>query len=409
MSQYRQSPADELASLALRLRLRAPVETNEDWAPTKLADAVQRVACDESLVRPLAEATGLSAPMVRWALRTTAESFTAETLTQLRARAGIDATDGCAPHNRMRLATLVLAGNVFTACLRPMVLALLFEVPLLVRTSSRKSLLAEAFARALPPPYDGACAVVTFAKDDDARWEAFLRHADATHVYGSDDTLRAIRARLPIATRFVGHGHGLGVAAMRASRFDDAAFDETTWAARQLALDVAAYDQRGCLSPQELIVLGSHEEASAIAHLVSRGLDEQEKTLPRGPLPADVAAAARRWRDVVLATGELHEGATHAVAFDPTGMLPLGPGHRHLIVRALPDESALTRHLASYGGHLKALGLGPGLLAGPAHTLVPPGATPRVSALGAMQTPPMDAPLDGFPPSEGFVALLGTR
>lgn len=402
MSQYRQSPADELASLALRLRLRAPVETNEDWAPTKLADAVQRVACDESLVRPLAEATGLSAPMVRWALRTTAESFTPETLTSLRVRAGIDATDGCAPHNRMRLATLVLAGNVFTACLRPMVLALLFEVPLLVRTSSRESLLADAFARALPPPYDGACAVTSFPKDDDARWDAFLRHADATHVYGSDDTLRAIRTRTPIATRFVGHGHGLGVAAVRATSFDDAA-------ASALALDVVAYDQRGCLSPQELIVLGSHDDASAVVTRLLPALEAREKTLPRGPLPTDVAAAARRWRDVVLATGELHEGASHAVAFDPTGMLPLGPGHRHLIVRALPNEAALTQHLASYGAHLKALGLGAGLLAGPAHSLVPPGATPRVSALGAMQTPPMDAPLDGFPPSEGFVALLGTR
>jgi hypothetical protein len=409
VSQYRQSPADELASLALRLRARAPVEPNEDWAPSKLADAVQRVACDESLVRPLTEATGLSAPMVRWALRTTAESFTVETLASLRARAGIDAAEGWAPHNRMRLATLVLAGNVFTACLRPMVLALLFEAPILVRTSSRESLLAEAFARALPPPYDGACAVVSFPKDDDARWDAFLRHADATHVYGSDETLSAIRARLPIAARFVGHGHGLGVAAMSVSQVDDSPFDETAWTARQLALDVAAYDQRGCLSPQELIVLGSQDEASSIAYLVSRYLDEQEKTLPRGPLPDEVAAAARRWRDVVLATGELHEGAAHAVAFDPTGMLPLGPGHRHLIVRALPNELALGAHLASYGTHLKALGLGPGLLAGPAHALVPPGATPRVSALGAMQTPPMDAPLDGFPPSEGFLALLGTR
>jgi hypothetical protein len=402
VSQYRQSPADELASLALRLRARAPVEPNEDWAPSKLADAVQRVACDESLVRPLTEATGLSAPMVRWALRTTAESFTVETLASLRARAGIDAAEGWAPHNRMRLATIVLAGNVLTACLRPMVLALLFEVPVLVRTSSREAVLAEAFARALPAPYDAACAVVSFPKDDDARWDAFLRHADATHVYGSDETLRAIRTRLPIAARFVGHGHGLGVAAVRASRFDDAT-------ATALALDVAAYDQRGCLSPQELLVIGSHDDASAVVTRLLPALEARERTLPRGPLPPEVAAAARRWRDVVLATGELHEGAAHAVAFDPTGMLPLGPGHRHLIVRALPNELALGAHLASYGTHLKALGLGPGLLAGPAHALVPPGATPRVSALGAMQTPPMDAPLDGFPPSEGFLALLGTR
>ncbi len=405
MSDDRQSPSEALADLALRLRAEAPVEPNEDRAVTMLADAVTSVARDESLVAPLVTSTGLSAPMVRWALRTTAESFTAEALHALRERAlgpslerqtRSRQTRSRQTRNRMGLATIVLAGNVFTACLRPIVLSLLFEVPTLVRASSRDALLAEAFARALPPPFDAACAVRTFARDDDACWEAFFRHADAAHVYGGDETLRAIRARLPVHTRFVGHGHGLGVAVVRASSFDERA-------AEALSLDVAAYDQRGCLSPQEVLVLGTHDDASAVVERLMPALEACARTLPRGPLPADVAAAARRWRDVALAVGELREAATHAVALDPTSMLPLGPGHRHLVVRALgPDE--LATRLANHGRHLKALGLGePGLLTAPM------GTAPRVCPLGGMQTPPFDAALDGLPPTEGFLSLLSAR
>lgn len=395
MSGYRRSPAEELAALALRLRAQAPVEPNEDGAVTKLADAVAAIASDESLVAPLVTSTGLSAPMVRWALRTTAESFTAEALRALREHA-LGPSSERQPRNRMRLSTIVLAGNVFTACLRPIVLSLLVEVPVLVRTSSRDALLAEAFARALPPPFDGACAVRTFPRNDDACWEAFFRHADAAHVYGSDATLRTIRARLPAHTRFVGHGHGLGVAVVRASSFDERA-------AEALALDVVAYDQRGCLSPQEVLVLGTHDDASAVVGRLMPALEGRARTLPRGPMPADVAAAARRWRDVALAVGELHEAATHAVALDPTGMLPLGPGHRHLVVRAL-GPAELEARLAGYGPHLKALGLGePELVAAPM------GTSPRVCALGGMQTPPVDAPLDGLPPTEGLLSLFADR
>jgi hypothetical protein len=403
MSLYRESPADELATLARRLRSRAPVEPNEDWAVPKLVDAVQRVACDETLVAPLVVSTGLSAPMIRWALRTTADGITLPILARLRTHVGLGepahALDGIERTNRARLATVVLAGNVFTACLRPMVLSLLYEVPVLVRTSSRDVVLAQAFAEALPPPFDEACAVVSFARDDDARWEGLFRCADSAHVYGGDDTLRSIRARLPIVTRFVGHGHGLGAAVVRGSTFDDVA-------ARALSLDVSAYDQRGCLSPQEVLVVGTHDEAGVVVQRLVHALEVRAKELPRGLVPTEVAAAARRWRDVALATGELHEGSEHAVAFDPSGLLPLGPGHRHVVVRGFARETDVRAHLASYAAHLKSVGLC-GSLAW--SDVVPAGAAPRVSALGTMQTPTIDAPLDGLPPSEGFLAYVGTR
>lgn len=403
MSLYRESPAEELATLARRLRARAPVEPNEDWAASKLVDAVQRVACNEALIAPLVVSTGLSAPMVRWALRTTADGITLPTLARLRAHAGLgdpaSALDGIERTNRARLAAIVLAGNVFTACLRPMVLALLYEVPVLVRTSSRDVVLAQAFAEALPPPFDAACAVVSFARDDDARWEGLFRCADSAHVYGGDDTLRTLRARVPIATRFVGHGHGLGAAVVRGRGFDDAA-------ARALSLDVAAYDQRGCLSPQEVLVIGTHDEAAAVVERLARALEVRATELPRGLVSPEVAAASRRWRDVVLATGELHEGSEHVVAFDPSGLLPLGPGHRHVVVRAFAREPEVRAHLSSYGAHLKSVGLCRDVVWS---DVVPAGTTPRVCSLGAMQTPAIDAPLDGLPPSEGFLAYLGTR
>lgn len=415
MSPYRDSPSDGVGLLARRLSARAPIHYDEGFGAGTSADqlvrAIQRISRDDTLASALVDETGLSAPMVRWALESTAAGITLDALDRLRDHAGLHAFGRI---NRARLSVCVLAGNVFTACLRPMVLSLLFEVPTLVRTSSRESLLPRAFAAALPSPFAEACGVVSFPKDDDSAWASLLAHADSVHVYGADETVRAIRARAPAHTRFIPHGHGLGVAVARSPEPGTPPPFEGD-AARALALDVAAYDQRGCLSPQELLIVGGREDAERAALLVHDALADLARELPRGPLPPDVAAASARWCDTALAVGAVHEGEEHAIAVDPTGMLPFGPGHRHLVVRALRDDDALRAHLASYGPHLKSLGHHLGsddanALAVPfSFAFLPSGTAPRITPFGQMQTPPIDAPLDGYPPSEGFLTYLATH
>ena len=73
-------------------------------------------------------------------------------------------------------------------------------------------------------------------------------HADVVSVYGSDETVAAVRRQLGRTTRLLPHGHGVSLAWVPARALSSAA--RARAAARALSIDIAAYDQRGCLSPQ---------------------------------------------------------------------------------------------------------------------------------------------------------------
>lgn len=391
--------AEQIDAVAGRLQTAAPVELDPDAAASKLASAAAKLAHEPALVGALVESTGLSEAMVQWGLRTTLATVQAETLLEIRRRAGLFVFG---QENRAQLCSVVLAGNVFTACVKAILVPLLLEVPVLVRPSSRDGVLAHALVAGLEPPFDEAASLVAFDHDDDRAWEAFFRRADAAHVFGSDETLRALRSKTPSRTRFVGHGHGVGVAAILEpprGRFDAIA--------EALALDVAAYDQRGCLSPQVLYVVGARAEALALAEALHGALAAVEASLPRGPLSQRERVACTRWRATVAALGDLFEGLTHAVVVADAAPVPGGPGYRHLVIRAVPTIEALRQAVAPLGHHLKAFGWGPDEAQPLVGTALPAGTAPYLAPLGAMQTPPFDLPWDGMPLTEGLLWFAG--
>ncbi|HJL00466.1 MAG TPA: acyl-CoA reductase [Polyangiaceae bacterium LLY-WYZ-15_(1-7)] len=399
MSAYRDAPAEAIDALARRLRDRAPVELDADWASDKLADAAQRLVGDEPLVQAIAERAALAPELVRWGIATTAEGVRRDALRRLREDAGLGER---ARPNRARLAVVALAGNVFSACVRPILLALLHELPVLVRASSRDDVLARALVARLPAPFDEAAAVVGFPRDDAAAWAALLRHADVVHAYGGDAALRAMRDATPLQARFVPHGHGLGVAALRGEP------DEVDAGALEaLAEDVAAYDQRGCLSPQLLLC----RAPARLAPRLLEALDALGRRWPLGPRSSAQDAATSQWRGTAAALGTLLEGEHAALAIETGTPLPLPPGRRQLVVRSCPDEAALTPALAAFGPTLKALGAHdprrPTAAVPHALATLPAGVAPRVSEWGQMQRPPIEAWLDGFPPSEGLLWRAG--
>ena len=123
---------------------------------------------------------------------------------------------------------------------------------------------------------------------------ALFAEADCVAATGSDETLAAIRKALPAACAFVGLwdagefwicGQGGADRTPRGNRRGAA------------ALDVAAWNQLGCLSPHVIYVEeGGEVGAEGFADLLAGQLEALEKTHPRGPLAAQEAAgiAARR-------------------------------------------------------------------------------------------------------------------
>lgn len=267
-------------------------------------------------------------------------------------------------------ALVVLSANVPTAPLRAIAWALAAAPVVAVRTSRRARVFVETLAHEVPGLF--AHEVVDGHADLAAR-VATLAPDAVVHVYGGADAVAAITAAAG-ARRCEAHGPGFG-----AVYLDEIPSRET---ARAVADDVAAFDQRGCLSPRILLVRG---DARTTAERVSLALDAVGARLPRAPLDAALRAAIARLADAAAMVGAAHVGPHHAVFCLGDGPPTVSPGGRTLTVHAVPDRAAAEGVLAALGPSLT-------VVASDVPLAVPRGL--RTAAPGAVQRPPFDGPVD---------------
>jgi hypothetical protein len=351
----------------------------------------------------LAQGSGLSEEMVEWALESALAPLTYEALRALE-------QSPLAPHPSAvrvapgQLCVVVLAGNVVTGAARAVGWPLLFGWPVLAKASSGDDTLARLLEAALAegdPELAGAFRVVTYAGAHEQLNAALFEQADAVSVYGGDDTVNTIRAQLGATVSFMAHGHGLGVAYV--GRAVLAARETAQLAARALALDVAAYDQRGCLSPHTAWVeRGGLVSPEQLAELVHDELSLLRTTLPRGPLSTERATAQLSWRSVGAMRGTLFEGDGFAVSYEDAGTLRLSPGYRNLQVIAVDSVQQLAGQLAPLGVHLKSIGYA-GVAAQALLGQLAPRLAPRLCPLGQMQRPPVCSLHDGVAAWDGLL------
>lgn len=164
-------------------------------------------------------------------------------------------------------------------------------------------------------------------------------------------------------------------------------------AARALALDAAAFDQRGCLSPRVALVQGDAASARAFAVALHVELEALDVRVPRGTLDPDERADAVRWRDATVFAGELWSGTGHAVGllpFAPAGVaLALPPTGRHVLVVAVANLAEARRVIAPLAPLIVTVGTDD---VARAATVTP--AHARTAELGRMQRPALDGPVD---------------
>jgi hypothetical protein len=271
----------------------------------------------------------------------------------------------------------VLSANVFVAALRALALARAAAPRVTIRPSPRDPVLARALVEAADDP------AIRLSEERDVA----ATGADVVHVYGRDETIAQVRTQVAAGVRVRGHGAGLGVALVTGA-------SPAGHAARALALDVAAFDQRGCVSPRVVLVPGDPARARACAlelHTELAGLDDR---VPRGALDPDERAAAVRWRDAALFAGELWSGSGHAVgvvhlAPGSSSALAIPPTGRHVLVVAVADLAEARRAVAPFASRIVTVGsddLARGATVATAHA--------RTAVLGRMQHPPLDGPVD---------------
>jgi hypothetical protein len=170
--------------------------------------------------------------------------------------------------------------------------------------------------------------------------DAWLASADAVIVYGSDETITALRARTPAGKNFIGHGHkaSLGIV------WDDPQFASCAGAAR----DASLFDQQGCLSPQVFYVHESRPGfAREYAEQLASAMDQFNRAYPRGPLgvkeKADIAnlRAAYRFRaagDLRVALWEGGGNLDWTVIYEEDAWFTASPLSRVIFVKPLPED-----------------------------------------------------------------------
>ena len=330
----------------------------------RVVAAARAVVANRSALAPaIIESTGLSAEGVELAMTKHLEVDPSDDeLARLVERAG----DTSRAH-------VILSANVFVGALRAIAIARAASSDVVVRPSRRDP----AFARAL----------IEAAKEPAIRLDEALDVADIgegeIHIYGHDATIADLRKRARACVRVLGHGSGLGVAWI-SSRADVAQ------AARDLADDVVVFDQRGCLSPRMALVEGTAASADAFADALHAELERLGVVVPRGVLPADERAASDRYIATMTYAHRALVGTGHAIGIaPPDAPLIASPAYRHVHVAPCATETAARTLLQPLLASVVSLGSDDREAA---RRLAPRWA--RLSALGRMQRPRLDGPVD---------------
>jgi acyl-CoA reductase-like NAD-dependent aldehyde dehydrogenase len=365
-----------------------------------------RAPLRRALEAELPKATGFSPEVVREGLTRALSSFDAAALRALVARElGAGLVGGRRRATSFDVTAVILAGALPTPSLLALLMPLVLGSPVLAKPSSSDPVTPGLVAASLAEvdPALGACVeLARFAGGDDTATAALLE-ADCVVASGSDETLAAIAARVAPPRRLVGYGHRVSVALLGPRAHAGAALAE---AAAGLALDVALFDQLGCLSPVALFALGAPAPLAApILEAVAGAMARAEARWPRGHVGPQAAASLAHER----AEAELRAAAGQEVALrgDPEQRWTVvaeadaqrrpAPLHRFLRIHPVADVGALLAALRPLGPRLAAVGVA-GLSDSEIVALAPAlaglGAS-RLCPLGSMQAPPLDWCHDG--------------
>lgn len=385
-----------LREIGARLRERHPRELL-DVLGLVLAGFANREAPQRvRLEAELPAAAGFSPEVVRAGLDLALAGWDAAALRQLAETELVP--PGSSLSSGFESTAVLLAGALPTPTLLALIAPLALRSPVLAKTSQHDPVTARILARAIAatdPDLAEALEIVSFPGADAGRMQALL-DADCVVATGSDETIASLAGRVTPPRRFVGYGHRVSAALLGRAALIGPGLAE---AARGLALDVALWDQLGCLSPVSVFVEG---DAHAAAEAIASELAALATLLPRGHVPREAAVAfahARGEAEMRAAAGQdvtLYGDARWAVVRETDARPRPCPLHRFLRVHPVSGERALLEALRPLAPHLAGVavaGFG-SATAGLVAALAALGAS-RICAPGRLQAPPLAWHHDG--------------
>jgi hypothetical protein len=306
------------------------------------------------------------------------------------------------PELIVHIAGGVLPNPVFTS----MIHGLLVRSAQFVKCASGTAFLPRLFAHSiyqLDSKLASCLEVAEWRGGSETLEHALFAEADIVTAMGSDETLEALRSRVP--GKLLGHGHraSFGYATLEAVSGLNVAKLIT-----RAAEDVAAWDQLGCLSPHVIYVEGGGKVTpEQFAERLVNELKILEGRRPRGSLSTEAAAALAIRRSVFeIRASQSAEtrlwtssGTTAwTVVFEAEPVFSLSCGHRFIFVKPAPSLTEVLRQAEMQRGKISTVGLAATEDRAPVlvRELARWGVT-RVCPLGEMQNPPLTWRHDGRP------------
>jgi hypothetical protein len=259
----------------------------------------------------------------------------------------------------------IVAGSVPGVGVSALVRSLLLKGPTLLKPGRGDVVLPVFFARALreaDPELADAVAVVYWPGGQRALEDAALARAEVVVAYGSDETVRDLRARTPVTARFMAYHHRVSVGIVGREALE---LDRLAGTAAEVAEAVALFDRAGCVSPQVVYVeAGGAATPVAFAGALADQLRHLEERLPAGPL--DVAEASdlhqlRGTAELLAASGEVSlfhggEASWTVISGGSAGELTSVAG-RVIRLPGISDAAEVPTLLAPHARHLQTVGV----------------------------------------------------
>lgn len=302
-------------------------------------------------------AEGLSLENARWGWEQSLSTITMDVL----------AHPDLQPSSTLGHIVLICAQGVFTAHIEWMAVLLNTGCELTVK-APRSNHTAIELCCQLAQKYDLPVQLITSHE---------LPPCDAIYVFGSDETIEQITRDHPtIPVRSYGH------------KFSVAISDGRPESAASFALDVVAYDGRGCMAPVGCI-LTSTENTETFTKALYLALAEAEQLRPLGTPDPALGPELRRQIGLAQAKGQLLEGGKWRVLILPFRYITPIALPRTACIYLSEELESVENWLKQWQQHLSTLSTD--------HPTAIRRLFPVVCNLGHSQRPPLPRNHDGLP------------
>jgi len=398
-----------LRALAARRVIAHVAGAAERWSD---ADFPPRVRATTAIVDRL----GYSMPVVDYALDRLFFGATRDALEAAIANelGSVDALDGIVERRGAPSAwargvdrvTIVSSDTTVGVAIVPALFALCAKCDVVVKDRS-DALVAGFFASLAEehPAFAGAARAHAWTGGDDPAETALFETSGTVVAFGRDETLRAIRARCGVDTRFTGFGHRASIG--RLTRDDVIALDDAL--ADRIVRDALLYDGEGCLSLHALFVHMDGAALARVAGALAAACERVAVEFPAGARPPARDAAAAAYSNLAAfraagGRGAVFRGGDAALIVDPPRdeALPFLP--RVVPVIPVDGDDAIAAYAAEQRLPVQAVGVVAADAA--AVALAERIGAARVAPFGAMQAPALGGHHGGAPRIADFVRWI---